>query len=106
MQKRKKPFERIPLSEVPVARESDATERRAPAKSAKVNVQKRAARPKRSIKAQEDDHPVGLWMDVDLLRKHRNRPPQIVLHDQSTASSHYLMLADLALRNKRNSRQK
>lgn len=106
MQKRKKPFERIPLSEVPVVRDSDASPRRTPAKSAKANVQKRAARPKRSINAQEDDHPVGLWIDVDLLRKHRNRSPQIVLHDQSSASSHYLMLADFALRNKGNSKEK
>lgn len=51
MHKRKEPFERIPLSEVPADREPDASEPRTSAD----NVQKRAARPKRSIKAEVDD---------------------------------------------------
>ncbi len=105
MQKRKRLFERIPMTQVPATAEVDTTERRTPAPAVKTNVQKRAARPKRSIKAQEDDHPLGLWMDVDLLCKHRNRPPQIVLHDElSSAASRYFMLADLALRKKSKSK--
>ena len=69
---------------------------------AKKNVQKHKARPKRSIEVLGDDHPLGLWIDKELLRKHQNRPPQTIIHDQSSiTNSRYLMLADLALGNKK-----
>jgi hypothetical protein len=64
------------------------------------NVSKRKPRPKRSIKSPGDDHEVGLWINTDLLRKHQNRTPQTVIHDQSTTTNNrYLELADLALGN-------
>lgn len=60
------------------------------------NVQKRRARPKRSINDPGQDHPVGLWIDKDLLRRHHAHQSQT--SDPLTASNHrYLELADLAL---------
>ena len=107
MQKRKNLFERIPLSEVPMTFEPDATGRRTPAKPAKTNVPKRAARPKRTIKGQQDDHSVGPWIDVEPLRKDRNRAPQIVLREPlSSANSGYFMLADPVLVKKAKLKQK
>jgi hypothetical protein len=61
------------------------------------NVQKRKARPKRSIVKPGNDHELGLWVDVALLRKHQNRTPQTLLHDQVFANNRYLELADIAL---------
>ena len=62
------------------------------------NVQKRKAGPKRSIAKRGDDHDLGLWVDLDVLRKHQARTPQTVLHDQSaTTNNRYLELADLVL---------
>ena len=69
---------------------------------AKNNVQKRKARPKRSIEIPGDDHPLGLWIDKELLRKHQNRTPQTIIHDQSSVTNNrYLQLADLALGNRK-----
>ena len=63
-------------------------------------VQKRPARPKRSIKTEGDDHPLGLWIDHDVLRRHQNGTPKLILHDPlASANSRYLTLADLALGN-------
>lgn len=60
------------------------------------NVQKRKARPKRSIQEPGQDHPIGLWIDKDLLRRHHAHASQTT--EPLTASSHrYLELADLAL---------
>lgn len=62
------------------------------------NVQKRRARPKRGINEPGRDHPIGLWIDKDLLRRHHAHTSQMTIHDPLTASSHrYLELADLAL---------
>jgi hypothetical protein len=61
------------------------------------NVQKRKARPKRSIANPGKDHELGLWVDLALLRKHQNRTPQTLLHDQVFANNRYLELADIAL---------
>ena len=62
------------------------------------NVQKRRARPKRSISEPGEDHNAGLWVDYDLLRKHQGRPPETVLHSPVAATNNrYLELADLAL---------
>lgn len=62
------------------------------------NVQKRKARPKRSIQEPGQDHPLGLWIDKDLLRRHHAHTSQTTVNDPLTASSHrYLELADLAL---------
>ena len=62
------------------------------------NVQKRKARPKRSIQEPGQDHPLGLWIDKDLLRKHHTHSADTVIHDPLIASSQrYLELADLAL---------
>ena len=66
----------------------------------KQNVQKRKARPKRSIEKPGDDHELGLWIDKELLRKHQNRPPQTIIHDPLTSTNNrYLALADIALGN-------
>ena len=66
----------------------------------KKNVQKRKARPKRSIDNPGVDHDLGLWVDYELLRKHQGRPPEIVLHSPlSAVNNRYLELADLALGN-------
>ena len=66
------------------------------------NVQKQKARPKRSIDAPGNDHELGLWVDLDLLRKHQSRTAQTVLHDPLTSiNNRYLELADLALGNGR-----
>lgn len=68
----------------------------------KQNVQKRKARPKRSIAKPGDDHELGLWIDKDLLRKHQNRHPQTIIHDPLTSTNNrYLALADIALGNNR-----
>jgi hypothetical protein len=68
----------------------------------KKNVKKRKAHPKRSLEIPGDDHPLGLWIDKELLRKHQNRTPQTIIHDQSSVTNNrYLELADLALGNKK-----
>lgn len=65
----------------------------------KKNVQKRKARPKRSIAKPGDDHELGLWIDKDLLRKHQTRSAQTIIHDPLTSTNNrYLALADIALR--------
>ena len=64
------------------------------------NVEKRKARPARSISNPGDDHDLGLWIDLDLIRRHQNRSPQTIIHDPlSSVNNRYLELADLALRN-------
>ena len=63
-------------------------------------VKKAKPRPKRTILAAEDDHPVGLWVDKDLLRKHtqQQQTPRTIIHGNSEAAGNrYLELADLAL---------
>ena len=66
----------------------------------KQNVQKRKARPKRSIAKPGDDHELGLWIDKELLRKHQNRAPQTIIHDPLTSTNNrYLALADIVLGN-------
>src|SRR5690242_5609408 len=61
------------------------------------NVQKRKARPKRSIQEPGEDHPLGLWIDKDLLRKHHVPTVHTTMHDPLMVSSQrYLELADLA----------
>ena len=66
----------------------------------KNNVQKRKARPKRSILKPGGDHELGLWIDKDLLRKHQNPIPHTVIHNPlPSANNRYLALADLALGN-------
>jgi hypothetical protein len=62
------------------------------------NVQKRKARPKRSIAKPGNDHNAGLWVDYDLLRKHQGRSREVVLHSpQIGMNNRYLELADIAL---------
>ena len=62
------------------------------------NVQKRRAIPKRSITDPGEDHPLGLWIDKDLLRKHRDHSAKpITQHPLMSANNRYLELADLVL---------
>jgi len=62
------------------------------------NVQKRKPSPKRSITEPGEDHPLGLWIDRDLLRKHHEQSTKPIPHDPMTrANNRYLELADLAL---------
>lgn len=64
------------------------------------SVQKRSARPPRSIAKDGDAQELGLWIDYELLRKHQSTPT--VLHDPSKAvNNRYLELADFALGNKK-----
>lgn len=65
-------------------------------------VKKLKARPKRSIMDEADDHPIGLWIDKELLRKHRQQvqTPRTIIHGGSEAAGNrYLELADIALGN-------
>lgn len=67
-----------------------------------VKVKKLKARPKRTILAEADDHPVGLWIDKELMRKHREQlqTPRTIIHGSSEAAGNrYLELADIALGN-------
>ena len=101
MPKRKNRFQRIPLNQVPSSDSSGRHEQTSSSSSTVTsNVQKHAAHPKRSIKKEGDDHPLGLWIDREMLRKHQNRTPKIVLHNPlPSADNRYLALADLALGN-------
>ena len=74
----------------------------APRRQKQANVTKAPARPKRSIEKPHVDHPPGLWVDHELLRKHMSsRQPRFVLPADSglAANNRYLELADLALNN-------
>jgi hypothetical protein len=66
-------------------------------------VKKAKARPKRTILEAVDDHPVGLWVDRELLRRHtqQQQTPRTIIHGNSEAAGNrYLELADLVLGNK------
>ena len=113
MQKKTSRFERIRLEEVShllkkqknAERESEQPFEDQPPKTVRQNppgqannVQKHRARPKRSIRTEGEDHPLGLWIDKDIFRKHQNPAPQMVLHDPAwTLNNRYIALADLAL---------
>lgn len=62
-------------------------------------VKKAKPHPKRTILDATDDHPVGLWVDKELLRKHtQQKTPRTIMHGNSEAAGNrYLELADLAL---------
>jgi len=67
-------------------------------------VKKAKARPKRTILAAPDDHPVGLWVDRELLRKHtqQQQTHKTIIHGSSEAAGNrYLELADIVLGNKK-----
>lgn len=66
-------------------------------------VKKAKARPKRTILAASDDHPVGLWVDRELLRKHtQQQAHRTIIHGNSEAAGNrYLELADIVLGNKK-----
>jgi hypothetical protein len=62
-------------------------------------VLKQKPQPMRNIENSNDDHPVGLWIDKELLRKHQS-PHQTILHGaHESDGNRYLQLADIALRN-------
>lgn len=66
------------------------------------NVQKRRARPKRSIDKPGADHDLGLWVDYELLKKHQGRKPEILITGAIDATQNrYLQLADIALKDKK-----
>ena len=68
------------------------------AKSQPRNVTKSRPNPKRSFAHPENDHPMGLWLNTEFLRKLTKRDPITLLGDNgSTAHNRYLELADLAL---------
>jgi hypothetical protein len=62
------------------------------------SVIKTPAQPKRSIDAPEDDHPIGLWMDNDLLRQQSQTSQKPAVASAPGESNRYLELADLVLR--------
>lgn len=61
------------------------------------NVEKRRARPKRSIKQPGGDHPLGLWIDKDLLRRNLGLTRTVIHEPFSTTNNRYLELAAVAL---------
>lgn len=62
------------------------------------DLEKQKARPEGSISEPGDDHSVGLWVNYDLLRRHRVRGYQVVFHPPEIAvTKRYLELADIAL---------
>jgi hypothetical protein len=70
-------------------------------------VKKAKARPMRTLMTATDDHPVGLWVDKELLRKHtqQQQTPRTVIHGNSEAAGNrYLELADIVLGNKKKKR--
>ena len=69
-------------------------------------VKKVKARPKRTIVSAPDAHPVGLWVDRELLRKHtQQQTPKTIIHGNSEAAGNrYLELADIVLGNKKKKR--
>ena len=98
MGKRKIFFERIRLSEIQdlVTPPRAGNERPPNAEDAK-KVKKLPARTQRSIRTEGQDHPVGLWIDKEIFRKHQNRPPQILLSDGFGLKNRHLTLADLEI---------
>jgi hypothetical protein len=66
-------------------------------------VKKAKARPRQTILAASDDHPVGLWVDREVLRKHtQQQTPRTIIHGNSEAAGNrYLELADIVLGNKK-----
>ena len=71
-------------------------------------VKKLRARPKRTILDEADDHPVGLWVDKELMRKHtqQQQTPRTIIHGSSEAAGNrYLELADIALGNYKNKKK-
>jgi len=71
-------------------------------KSMPAKVKKAKARPKRTILAATDDHPLGLWVDKELMRKQTQQITRTILHGHSDAAGNrYLELADLVLGNRK-----
>jgi len=71
-------------------------------------VKKLKPRPKRTILSEADDHPVGLWIDKELMRKHtqQQQTPRTIIHGSSEAAGNrYLELADIALGNYKNKKK-
>jgi hypothetical protein len=103
MPKSGKLFERVPLEKVPNFQKLKPADRTKPAKAQTAStVRKNVALAKRTTGTDANDHAVGLWIDTALFRKHRNRTPQIVLHDPlQSRNNRYLALADLAFNNNR-----
>jgi hypothetical protein len=62
-------------------------------------VLKQKAPAMRTIENPSDDHPVGLWIDKELLRKHQERHQTILHGAHESDSNRYLQLADIALGN-------
>lgn len=62
------------------------------------NVTKAAAQPKRSIQGKGDDHPQGLWVNVEFFRNLTKRDPiTLVSSGAGVVQDRYLALADLVL---------
>jgi len=51
-------------------------------------VKKLKARPKRTILDEADDHPLGLWVDKELIRRHTQQlpTPRTIIHGASDNS--------------------
>lgn len=64
-------------------------------------VTKAVPQPKRTIDQAEDDHPLGLWIDRELLRKHTRHQAKPILDTMNYSGNRYLELADIALGLKR-----
>ena len=94
-------FERIPLKAVPQPPEV----KEKPDKNGDGNraeTAKGAAAAAAGSKSEQDDRATGLWIDREVLNRHHNRLPRVVLHDaMPSVNNRYLTLADLAFKNHR-----
>jgi hypothetical protein len=68
------------------------------------NVTKSLPNLKRSIANPKGDHPIGLWVNSEFLRKLSSREPRLSVQDaQMAVHNRYLQLADLVLSSKKRS---
>ena len=105
MGKGKMGFERVPLKHVrrllkeqnqaqEKSQDLNADDKNSVGNQSRSNVQKHRAQPKRNIGTEGEDHPLGLWINKEIFRKHRNRPPQMALLDATLYSNNRYLALD------------
>ena len=117
MQKRKNLIRRIPLEEVPRLLREQKTPERSGHQSEDVevandvpatrpphteNARKHHAAAKAHLRTEAGAHSLGLWINMDMFRRHHQQQARIILHDPRPGTNNrYLALADLALNNRK-----
>jgi hypothetical protein len=72
------------------------------AKAKQKNVTKSRPNLRRSLTNPEDDHPAGLWVNVEFLRKLTKRDPVLLVDEgMGAVQNRYLELADIALQGRK-----